>query len=365
MNNFWWDVRSICRVRIAHAPRREWCAVRTLRVAFRMRYPVVTVLSSLCLISGAAGAAAQTPAKRTASGYPDKPVRVVVPVAAGGGTDIIARVAIGKLSEQLGVSFVVDNRPGAGGVLGNEIVANSRADGHTLLFTYAAHTIVPFIYRKVPYDVFRDFTPITLVGSQPLLLAVNNAVQANSVQELIALAKARPNFLNVALATPSSSGALAAELFKIITNTQMVSIAFKGGAPALTALVGGEVQLIFTTPPTVMPFLKSGRVRVLGTSGKQRVSYLPDVPTLAEVGVKDFETAPWQGLLGPARLPNAIVDMLYQNMRAVLALPEVREKFAAAGTDTVGSSPQEFAQHIKKELAQNERVIKAVGMKAD
>lgn len=330
-----------------------------------MRYAVFAVLGSMCLIWGAGGAAAQAPAKRAAGGYPDKPVRVVVPVAAGGGTDIIARVTVGKLSEQLGTSFVVDNRAGAGGVLGNEIVANSRPDGYTLLFTYAAHTIVPFIYRKVPYDVYKDFTPITLVGSQPLLLAINTSVPANTVQELIALAKAKPNFLNVALATPSSSGALAAELFKIITRTEMVSIAFKGGAPALTALVGGEVQLIFTTPPTVMPFLKSGRVKVLGTSGKERVSYLPDVPTLAEAGVKDFETAPWQGLLGPARLPDPIVELLYQNVKAVLKLPDVREKFSAAGTDTVGSSPQEFARQIKKELEQNEKVIRAVGMKAD
>ena len=260
---------------------------------------------------------------------------------------------------------MVDNRPGAGGVLGNEIVANARPDGYTLLFTYAAHTIVPFIYRKVPYDVYKDFTPITLAGQQPLLLAVNTNVTANSTQELIALARAKPGALNVALATPSSSGALAAELFKILTKTQMVSVPFKGGAPALAALLGNEVQLIFTTPPTVMPFIKSGRVKILGTSGRERVSYLPDVPTLAEAGVKDFETAPWQGLLGPANLPLPIVNYLQTQISALLRLPDMKEKFAASGTDPVGNTPQDFARMIQRELEQNKRVIQAVGMRAD
>ena len=305
------------------------------------------------------------PASKSAGRYPERPVRVVVPVAAGGGTDIIARLTVNKLSEVVGQPFVVDNRPGAGGVLGNEIVAHARPDGYTLLFTYAAHTIVPFIYRKVPYDVYKDFTPITLAGQQSLLLAINANVPANTTQELIALAKAKPGALNVALATPSSSGALAAELFKILTNTKMVSVPFKGGAPALTALLGGEVQLIFTTPPTVMPFIKSGRVKILGTSGKERVSYLPDVPTLAEAGVKDFETAPWQGLLGPAYLPAPIVEFLQTHIRTVLRLPEMKDKFAASGTDAIGNTPQEFAKMISRELEQNKKVIQAVGMKAD
>ena len=315
--------------------------------------------SSLCLL--ATGAFAQP----SATHYPDKPIRVLVPVAAGGGTDIIARIVMGKLGENIGAAVVIDNRAGAGGILGNEIVAHSQPDGYTLLFTYAAHTIVPFIYRKVPYDVYKDFAPVTMAGSQPLLLAINASVKANTVQELIALAKAKPNELNVALATPSSSGALAAELFKILTNTQMVSVPFKGGAPALTAMVSGEVQLIFTTPPTVMPYIKGGKVKILGTSGKERVPYLPEVPTLAEAGIKDFNTAPWQGLLAPAGTPPAIVDKLYKQVGEVLKTPYAHERFAAAGTDVVGSSPQEFGGLIKRELAQNSKVIKAVGMHAD
>ncbi len=336
------------------------CRNRQARMIRKYLYLKIILLS----LGVAANACAQQ-AGKGAGRYPERPVRVVVPVAAGGGTDIIARLTVSRLSEAAGQSFVVDNRPGAGGVLGNEIVAHARPDGYTLLFTYAAHTIVPFIYRKVPYDVYKDFTPITLAGQQPLLLAINSSVPANTTQELIALAKAKPGALNVALATPSSSGALAAELFKMLTNTKMVSVPFKGGAPALTALLGGEVQLIFTTPPTVMAFIKSGRVKILGTSGQQRVPYLPDVPTLAEAGVKDFETAPWQGVLGPANLPVTIVDYLQTQIKVVLRSPETKEKFAASGTDAVGNTPQEFGKMIQRELEQNKRVIQAVGMRAD
>jgi len=317
-------------------------------------------MTGFALCSCAALAAAQS-----TGNYPDKPIRVIVPVAAGGGTDIIARIVMSKVAEGMGATIVIDNRAGAGGILGNEIVAHSQPDGYTLLFTYAAHTIVPFIYRKVPYDVYKDFAPVTMAGSQPLLLAVNSSVKANTVQELIALAKAKPNELNVALATPSSSGALAAELFKILTNTQMVSVPFKGGAPALTAMVSGEVQLIFTTPPTVMPYIKGGKVRVLGTSGKDRVPYLPEVPTLAEAGIKDFNTAPWQGLIAPAGTPPAIIDKLYRQVGEMLKTPYAQERFTAAGTDVVGSSPKEFGELIRRELAQNSKVIKAVGMRAD
>lgn len=319
-------------------------------------------LVALWLLHGAPSAFSQT---QGPGGYPDRPVRVIVPVAAAGGTDIIARIVLMRLTEVLGRAFVVDNRPGAGGLLGNEIVAKARPDGYTLLFTYAAHTIVPFIYARVPYDVYRDFAPVTLAGQQPLLLALNAQVPANTVGELIKLARAKPDSLNVALATPSSSGALAAEVFKILTHTKMTSVPFKGGAPALTALIQNEVQLIFTTPPTIMPHLKSGRVKVLGTSGKERVPYLPDVPTLAEAGVKDFNTAPWQGVLAPAATPRPIIDYLHAQIAAALKTPEVKERFAAQGTDAVGLGPKEFGQMIAQELALNSKVIKTVGMKAD
>lgn len=330
-----------------------------------MKRSLFSTLGAAALL--AATAAAQAQNAGGAGRYPEKPVRVIVPVAAAGGTDIIARIVLHKLNSLGGQQFVVDNRPGAGGLIGNDIVAKAVPDGYTLLFTYAAHTIVPFIYSrdKVPYDVHKDFAPVILAGQQPLLLTVNAQVPANTVGELIKFAKDKPNSLNVAWATPSSSGALAAELFKILTDTKMVSVPFKGGAPALTALIQNEVQLIFTTPPTVMPHLKSGRVKVLATSGNRRVPYLPDVQTLAEAGVKDFDAAPWQGMLAPAGTPPAIIKFLYEKSAAVLKMPDVRAKFEAQGTDPVGLGPKEFGDMIKRELALNSRVIKQVGMRAD
>ena len=330
-----------------------------------MRSRIISIggTSGLLLVMAVGSVFAQQNSK--INGYPDRPVRVIVPVTAGGGSDIIARIVLSRLSESFKQQFVVDNRPGAGGILGNEIVAKAPPDGYTLLFTYAGHTIVPFIYNSVPYDVYKDFAPVSLAGSKPLLLTIHPAVKANSVEELIALVKARPDELNVALATSSSSGALAAELFKMLTNTKIVSIPFKGGGLALTALISGEVQLIFSTPVAVIPFLGSGKLKVIGTSGKERVPYLPDVPTLAESGVKDLNTAPWEGLLAPAYTPGGIVDKLYKQVVAALKTPYVRERFAASGTDAVGSTPQEFAAQINRELEQNRKVIKAAGIKAD
>lgn len=327
------------------------------------RSPILQIANGICLLSMVGAASAQQ-AVRTAS-YPDRPVRVIVPVPAGGAQDVIVRAVLTKLSDAFSKPFVADNRPGAGGIIGTEIVAKAQADGYTLLYAYAAHTIVPFIYPSVPYDVYKDFAPITLTGSQLLLLAIHASVKANTVQELIALAKANPGKLNLALATPSGSGALAAELFKMVTKTNMVSVPFKGAVFAMPALLSGEVHLIFTSLPTILPHMKSGKLKVLGTSGKERSRYLPDVPTLIESGIKDFDTAPWQGLLAPAKTPRAVIDRLYKQVVEVLKVPETRERLAFLGTDVVGSSPQEFAAFIHRELEQNSKVIKAVGMKAD
>ncbi len=335
----------------------------TLRAVTCESRSMLPMAHAFCLLTIAGAAWPQQAAK--AAGYADRPVRVIVPVAPGGSTDFIARVVSIKLTEALGAQFVVDNRPGAGSLIGTDIVAKAQPDGHTLLFAYAAHTIAPLIYTSVPYDVRKDFAPITLVGSQPLVLTINPSVKANTVQELIALARTKPGGLNVALMTPSSSGALAAELFKIMTDTKMVSVPFKGGAPAMVALLSGEVQLVFATPPDIMAHLKSGKLKVIGTTSKERLPYLPEVQTLAEAGIKDFNTAPWYGLLAPARTPAAIVDLLYKRVAEILKTPEVRDRLAASGTDPVGSSPREFDAQIRRELEQNGTVIKAVGMKAD
>jgi tripartite-type tricarboxylate transporter receptor subunit TctC len=260
---------------------------------------------------------------------------------------------------------VVDNRPGAGGLLGTDIVAKAPPDGHTLLFTYAAHSIIPFIYPQVPYDVHRDFVPITMTSTQPLLLAVHAAVRANTVQELVAYAKANPGKLNLALASPGGSGALAAELFKMVTGTNMVTVPFKGAAQAMPALLSGEMHLIFTSLPSVLPHVKGGKVKVLGVGSLKRSQFMPEVPTLIESGLRDFNTAPWQGLLAPARTPPAIVDLVYRRVAQALKVTEVRQRLAAVGTEVEGSSPREFAAFLTRELAQNSRIIKAAGIKVE
>jgi tripartite-type tricarboxylate transporter receptor subunit TctC len=327
-----------------------------------MHTATIRLAQAACLLALTNTAAAQ---RTAAISYPERPVRVIVPVAPGGSTDLLARIISTKLGEAWNTQFVVDNRPGAGSVIGTEIVAKAQPDGYTLLFAYAAHTIAPFLYRTMPFDAEKDFAPVTLAAAQPLLLTVHPSVKANTVQELIAFAKTKPGSLNVALMTPSSSGALAAELFKIMTETQMVSVPFKGGGPAMIALLGGEVQMVFATPPDVIQHLKSGKLKVIGTTSRERLPYLPEVQTFAEAGVKDFNTAPWYGLLAPAKTPPAIIDKLYRQIAEILKTPYAKERFTAAGTDIVGSSPQEFAAQIRRELEQNGKVIKAVGMKAD
>ena len=299
------------------------------------------------------------------AGYPDKPVRVIVPVAPGGSTDLLARISAQKLAESLGQPFVVDNRPGAGSLIGTALVAKAQPDGHTLLFAYAAFTIAPFLYDKVPFDVRRDFAPVTVVGAQPLVLTVHPSVDVKTVQELVALARAKPRVLNVALMTPSSSGALAAEYFKILTRTDMVSVPFTGGGPAIASLLGGQVQLVFATPPDVLAHLKAGKLRAIGVSSRERLPLLPDVQTFTEAGIPDLNTAPWYGLVAPARTPAAVVDLLYRETVKAIQQPDVRQKILGSGTEPVGNTPREFAEQIRRELETHEKIIRAVGMKAD
>jgi len=317
-------------------------------------------MMGFALCSCAALAAAQS-----TGNYPDKPIRVIVPVAAGGGTDIIARIVMSKVAEGMGATIVIDNRAGAGGILGNEIVAHSQPDGYTLLFTYAAHTIVPFIYRKVPYDVYKDFAPVTMAGSQPLLLAVNSSVKANTVQELIALAKAKPNELNVALATPSSSGALAAELFKILTNTQMVSVPFKGGAPALTALMSGEVQMSYENSLIVVPHIKAGKLHALAVTGVQRSKLMPELPTIAEGGLPGYAASGWYGFVVPAAVPKEIVGRLNADIARILRMPDVVERLSGQGAEPVGGTAEQFGAFIRSEIEKWTGLVKTANMKAD
>ncbi|MCC6531143.1 MAG: tripartite tricarboxylate transporter substrate binding protein [Burkholderiales bacterium] len=295
--------------------------------------------------------------------YGSRPIRLVVPVAAGGGTDTVARIVAAGL-ETTGLRSVIDNRGGAGGVIGTETVARASPDGYTLLFAYASHTTAPFL-AKVPYDADRDFFPVTQVGVSPLLLLVNPALPVANVKELIALAKSKPRGLNVGIATAGSAGHLSAELFKLRTGTSdsIVSVIYKGGAAVQIALLSNEVQLFFASAITAVPYVKSGKVRSLATSARQRLASFPEVPTLGELGIAIDAATPWQGMLAPAKTPNAIVMQLYEEVAKVLKRPDIIERLAAAGTDPVGSTPAEFRAKIKRELDEFGKLIPTLKLK--
>lgn len=307
------------------------------------------------------------PAAAVAQGaleYGSKPIRLVVPTAPGGGVDITARIVAKGLADTSGLRIVVDNRSGAGGVIGSDMVARSAPDGYTLLFAYAAFTTTPFM-TKVPYDAYRDFSPITLVATNPLLVEVNPSLPVANVKELIALAKSRPKGISAGIATSGSGGHVAMEIFKLRTGTtdSITSVIYKGGEPAQIALISNEVQLVFGGVPTSMQHVKSGKVKVLATLAKKRLPQFPDVPTLAELGIP-VDVTPWYGMLGPAKMPRAIVMRLYSEIAKVVKLPDVIERLAATGADPVASTPEEFSAKIKQELDDFGKLIPALGMKA-
>jgi tripartite-type tricarboxylate transporter receptor subunit TctC len=302
-------------------------------------------------------------AAQAARDYGSRPIRLVVPVPAGGGTDVIARLIANGLGESAGLQVVVDNRGGAGGVIGSETVARAVPDGYTLLFPYASHTAMPFI-AKVPYDAYSDFAPVTQVAVQPLVLIVHPSLPVNNVKDLIALAKSTPKGINAGISTPGSAGHLATELFKLRTGTTggIVSVMYKGSAATQIAVLSGEVQLHFASTPSFMPYLKSGKVKMLATSAKKRIAYLPELPTFAELGVP-IDVSPWQGILGPAKMPRAIVMRLYGEVAKLVKQPNMIERLAAAGSEPVGSTPEEFAAKIKQELQEFGKLIPSLGLK--
>ena len=329
-----------------------------------MRSIIINVANAICLLFMVNATSAQQAVQT--DNYPTRPVRAILGLPPGGGIDLIARTVLTNLSEGFGVPFILDNRAGAGGIIATELVAKSRPDGYTLLVSSAPFTIAPFLYTSsIHYDVRKDFAPITLIATQRLLLVVNASVKANTLPELIALAKARPGELNIGIADPGGGATLAAELFKIVTNTKMVSIPYNGAAPALIALMSNDVQLNFTTPAVAVPQLKSGKIKALAATGNERASYLPDIPTLTELGIKDFNVGPSTGLVAPAKTPSSIIDKLYRQVAAGLKLPSTRERLVAAGVDIVGSSPKEYATFINNQLETNSKIIKAAGLKID
>ena len=309
--------------------------------------------AALTMIFGAASAA-QSPA------YPDRPVRVFVGLAPGGGTDSVARLLTQKLSDTFGQSFVVDNRPSAGGNVAGELAARAAPDGYTLIIVTPTHVTNPSLYRDVRYDAIKDFAPVGLIVHAQYYLSASNAVPATSVKELIALAKTQR--LTYASSGIGSANHLSGELFRTMAGIEMVHVPYKGGAPALSALIAGEVNVSFTSS-VALPHAKAGRLKTLAVTGGKRTPLAPEIPTIAEAGVPGYEVTGWYGMAAPARTPPAIIERLNVTMNR--ALPELRERYANLGMDIAGGTPAEFGAHLRSERERWARVVKISGAKVE
>ncbi len=298
--------------------------------------------------------------------YPVKPVRVVVPYTAGGSMDILSRLISQKMNEAFDQTLIIDNRTGAGGNIGTELVARAAPDGYTLLTAgIGIMAINPSLYSKLPYDPIKDFEAITLLAKMPNMLAVSPALPVKSVSELIALAKAKPGVLNYGSAGSGSNPHILAEYFKLRTNTDIQNIPYKGVPPALSDLIAGQLSMVFATVPTVLPQAKAGRVRALAVTSAKRLALVPELPTIAEAGVPDYEATQWIGMLAPAGTPKDIVAQLNARIVKTLQRADVRERLGTEMVEPVGSTPDEFRAFMKAEIARWAPVVKASGMKPD
>jgi tripartite-type tricarboxylate transporter receptor subunit TctC len=299
------------------------------------------------------------------AGYPARPVRIIVPSSAGGGTDIIARIITPKLSERLGQQVVVDNRPGAGSIIGNEIAAKSPPDGYTLLMAISTIAIHPSSHKKLPYDALRDFAPVTQTVSAPNILVVHPSLPVKSVKELISFARARPGQLNFGSAGTGTNPHLSMELFLSMAGLKMVHIPYKGSAPAIIDLLAGHVVVMTATMLTGIPHVRSGRLRALGITGAKRSGAVPEIPTVAETGLPGYEAVQWYGVLVPAQTPREIIARLHSELVAVLQSPDVKQKFLNDGADPIGNSPDEFGGFIRAETEKWAKVVRVAGIKPE
>jgi len=315
------------------------------------------VLLALAGSAVALGASAQT--------YPSRPVRFIVPFPPGGGNDIVGRIVALRLSEALGQPVVVDNRGGAGGTIGTDIVAKSPPDGHTLLINNISLAVNATLFEKLPYDTLRELAPVTLVGRQPNLLVVNPSVPAQSVRELLALAKAKPGQINYGSGGVGTASHLATELMKLTAQIELVHVPYKGLGPALTDLIGGQVQLIISTMASASPQVKAGKLRALAVTTARRSSFFPEVPTMDEAGVRGYEFDTWYGLLVPAGTPRPIVQRLNQETARVLNSAAVKEQFTPQGLEAAPGSPEQFGAYLKAEVDKWRKVVKASGAKPE
>jgi tripartite-type tricarboxylate transporter receptor subunit TctC len=297
--------------------------------------------------------------------YPSRPIRLIVPFPPGGSNDIVARMVAAQLGERLGQQVVIDNRGGAGGVLGTDLAAKSPPDGYTLLLISVAYAFGPVLYKNLPYDPEHAFAPVGILGSGAAALTVHPSLPVNTVRELIALAKAKPGALNYASAGVGSLQHLACALFMIQAGIDVVHVPYKGGGPAMADVIAGQAQIVMPSLIQVVPHIKSGRLRVLGTSGTRRSAVLPEVPTIAESGVPGYEAHNWWGLLAPAGTPAPVIEKLHRDLTSVLASRETEKRFETEGAEVVRMTPAEFGGFISAELVKWSRVARGVGIKAE
>jgi len=299
-----------------------------------------------------------------AENFPSRPVRLVIPFVPGGSNDIVGRVVAAQLSERLGKPVVVDNRGGAGGTIGTEMVVRSQPDGHTLLVISVAHPINPALY-KLPYDSIKSIAPVALIGSGPNGLTVTPGLPANSIKELVALAKAKPGQLNYASPGVGTLGHLSCEMFRVMTGIQIVHVPFKGGGLAVLDVMSGHTQINIGTLVQGLPLIRTGKLKILGVGSLNRSSVLPDVPTISESGVPGYEAVNWWGIVGPAGLPPAIINRLHVEITAILRAPETRKWFASEGAEVADMTTGQFAKYIVTESAKWSRVANEAGLRPE
>ncbi|HSQ03826.1 MAG TPA: tripartite tricarboxylate transporter substrate binding protein [Burkholderiales bacterium] len=326
-------------------------------LSLRKRQAALAVLLLLLPLAGSVGAAER---------YPMRPIRFVVPFAPGGSTDTLARTIGQKLSTSLGEQVVVDNRSGANGMIGMQIVATAPPDGYTIVLGYIANLAIdPSLYKKLPYDPIRDYAPITQLAESPNILAAHPSVPVKSFKELLAYVRTHPRQLNFASSSVGSVGHLTGELLNQLAGIDLQHVPYKGSGQAVIDLVAGQVQLMFSGMSSVMPHIKSGRLKALAVTGAQRSPAVPDVPTIAESGFPGFEATAWYGVLAPPRTPRAVVMRLHDEIVKALALPDVKERLQGVGFEIVGSTPEQFGAYMKSEITKWAKVVKASGAKAE
>ena len=304
-------------------------------------------------------------AQALAQNYPTKPIKVMVGVPPGGPTDAVARAVAPELAEALGQPLVIENRPGASAVIASELAAKAPPDGHTLVFIYITHATNATLIAKLPYDTLRDFIPISMVGRQSMVLLAHPSFPANTVQELIAAAKASPGKIDYGASDAGSAPHLAGELFKMMSGIQLTPIYYKGTAPAMTDLIAGHIPVMFVSNISALPQVKSGKLKALAVTGANRIALAPHIPTLAESGLAGYEAYGWYGFAAPAHTPRPIIDRLYREVAKVAQDAKMKARLAAQGLELVGSSPAEFDAFIRAEITKWNTVLKAAGVKAE